>query len=53
MELLKQAQIAKLRGEPDFSEVLEEIASEESARLEKIEMARRDAFKVVLCDNDY
>ena len=53
MELLhRQAAIAKLRGEPDLSDVLRDIFLDEKARLEKIESAKRKAENVVLHDED-
>jgi hypothetical protein len=53
MDIHVQAEILEKRGEFCMAEHLRKVASEESARLEKIEIARRNAFKVVLCDNDY
>ena len=52
MELFKQAAIAKLRGEPDFSEVLRDIFLDEAARLKKIEADKRKAANVVFEDFD-
>ena len=52
MELFKQAAIAKLRGEPDFSEVLRDIFLDEKVRLKKIESAKRKAENLTLMDED-
>ena len=53
MEALhKQAAIAKLRGEPDFSEVLRDIVIDEAVRVKESEMARIKAENVVLLDED-
>ena len=52
MELFKQAAIAKLRGVPDFSEVLRDIFLDEKTRLREIESAKRKAENVVLMDED-
>ncbi len=51
-QLYRQAAIAKLRGEPDFSEVLRDIFLDEAVRLRKIESAKRKAENVVLMDED-
>ena len=51
-QLYRQAAIAKLRGEPDFSEVLRDIFLDEKVRLRKIESAKRKAENVVFEDFD-
>ena len=51
-QLYRQAAIAKLRGEPDLSEVLRDIAIDEAVRLKKIESAKRKAENLVLMDED-
>ena len=53
MELLhRQAAIAKLRGEPDLSDVLRDIVIEESTRLKESKAARLRAVNAVLTDSD-
>ncbi len=53
MELHKQAAIAKLRGEPDFSEVLRDIFLDEKVRLREMELAKKKADNVILIDKDF
>lgn len=54
MELLyRQAAIAKLRGEPDFSEELWDMFLDEKVRLREMEIAKRKADNIVLIDTDY
>jgi len=52
MELLKQAAIAKLRGEASYFEMLQDIVIEEVARIKNIERIRRQAENVILTDED-
>ncbi len=53
MDMHIQAELVEKRGEPCLAAMLREIASDEAARLEKIEFARVRAENVVLVDQDF